>query len=100
MDPDVYCRMARAVSGKSGTRQVLAAASSSDSGAIQVSFISSGSPSSRRAMRSEMAGLVSAKRALASPMMLRSRIRGRPARGGYAGTATAPAYKQANKAIT
>ena len=99
VDPDVYCNIASAPPVVPGCRhgalplamRVMSSQRTSLSSGVSASH------SSRRAMNS---GATSATRAPQSAKMRATRASARRGLGGYAGTATTPAYWQARKAAT
>ncbi|CAM3855991.1 hypothetical protein COSO111634_27180 [Corallococcus soli] len=102
--PDVYWRNASDSAPTScGVRQSRSPPSASASVAIQCSARKSGACSKTKSDSSRMPDVVRTTDACASWMMARSRGRVRSSRigsGGYAGTATAPAYRHPKKPAT
>ncbi len=100
VEPDVYWRNASVSSAASGRRQPDSTPSGSASVATQRSAASSGACSKSASLMSWMKAVVSTTLARESRMMARSRGSVRSSRagsGGYAGTATSPAYRQPKK---
>src|SRR5918998_6803653 len=99
VEPEVYCRKA-SVWAPTGGRRHLPAGSLPSSVTNQRSDFISGADADRRSSLDKMWVVVSAAVAFESATIARSRDMDRLSRGGYAGTATTPAYRQPRKAAT